>query len=82
MDYAKKRNDKRFVSIFIAPISLETLKNRLLKRATESKEKIEARIKQAEWELSIKDKYDYVIVNADDPSTASNKLKELLLKKI
>lgn len=82
MDYAKKHNDHRFLTVFVAPQSLEHLKSRLLKRATESEEKILKRIKQAEWELTLTDKYDYTVINGDNPSDATKKLKDILQKKI
>mgnify|MGYP002474593558 CR=1 FL=1 len=80
MDYIKKQNDHKFLSIFIAPQSIEILKSRLLGRATESKAKIEKRIKQAEWELSLKDKYDYYVVNGSDPKDATKKIKEIFVR--
>lgn len=51
------------IYIFIAPETTEVLYERLGKRGTESKEEIERRVKAAEWELSQKDKYDYVVIN-------------------
>lgn len=80
MDYIKKQNDHKFLSIFIAPQSIETLKSRLLGRATETKTKIEKRIKQAEWELSLKDKYDYCVVNGSNPKDATKKIKEIFVR--
>lgn len=53
------------VSVFIEPPDLEELHNRLKNRGTESPEEISQRIAAAEWELSQKDKYDYVVVNGD-----------------
>ncbi|MDE6730178.1 MAG: guanylate kinase, partial [Oscillospiraceae bacterium] len=49
--------------IFIAPPDLETLRQRLVARGTESEEVIAERIAQAEKELQYKDQYDYCIVN-------------------
>ncbi|MDE7121797.1 MAG: guanylate kinase [Oscillospiraceae bacterium] len=49
--------------IFIAPPDLETLRQRLIARGTESEEVIAERIAQAEKELQYKDQYDYCIVN-------------------
>ncbi|MGE5497089.1 MAG: hypothetical protein ACM3Q2_03425, partial [Syntrophothermus sp.] len=45
--------------------SLEELKRRLANRATETKEDFEKRINRAEMELSLKDKFDYLVVNDD-----------------
>lgn len=57
------------VSVFIEPPDLEELYNRLKNRGTESPEEISQRIAVAEWELSQKDKYDYVVVNGDLDAT-------------
>lgn len=51
------------LSIFIEPPSLDTLKQRLIKRNTESSITINKRIKQAEWEIQKKNIFDYVLVN-------------------
>lgn len=51
------------VSIFIEPPDEETLYKRLRGRGTESEEEIERRISAAAYELSLKEKYDYVVVN-------------------
>ncbi|MCX6155856.1 MAG: guanylate kinase [Candidatus Kapabacteria bacterium] len=49
--------------IFLAPPSLDTLKERLKKRETENEEQINIRLARAEMEMSEKDKFDFVIVN-------------------
>lgn len=51
------------VFIFILPPSMEELKNRLIKRGTESTEKILERFKTAYKEINEISKYNYVIVN-------------------
>lgn len=53
------------ITIFILPPSMEELRNRLIKRGTESEEEINKRLKRAEEEMEFVDKYDYVIVNED-----------------
>lgn len=53
------------VLLYVMPPSLEELKRRLSNRATETKEDFEKRINRAEMELSLKDKFDYLIVNDD-----------------
>ena len=63
--------------------SLDELKNRLIKRDTESKEVIEKRIEQAKWELRQKDSYQYVIVNKPGlQEEASKELSNILLKEL
>ena len=51
------------IFIFILPPSINSLRDRLVKRGTESKETIEKRIKIAENEMNYFKKYDYVVVN-------------------
>ena len=67
MQIREKRPDAHF--IFIAPPSLETLRERLTGRGTETAEVIEKRVKQAEFELTFCGQYDYCVVN-DDLDTA------------
>lgn len=61
MQIRKLAPDAKF--IFIAPPDLETVRQRLTKRGTESEDVIAKRIAQAEKELQCKDQYDYCIVN-------------------
>lgn len=49
--------------IFIIPPSMAEVKRRLIKRATESDEQIEKRLKIAEDEIRRATEYDYVIIN-------------------
>lgn len=51
------------IYIFIAPPSVETLRERLTGRGSESSEQIEKRVAAAEEELKLQDKYSYVVVN-------------------
>ncbi|MBR4874502.1 MAG: guanylate kinase [Clostridia bacterium] len=51
------------VLIFNMPPSMEELKLRLIGRQTESEDVINNRLKTAEWEISMADKYDHIIVN-------------------
>ena len=67
--------------IYIAPPSIEELRNRLINRGTESLDVIENRLKIAEEELKQVDFYDYVIVN-DDLDKAIDEVKNIVLKKI
>ncbi len=67
--------------IYIAPPSMEVLRQRLIDRGTEEIDVIENRLKIAEEELKRVDFYDYVIIN-DDLDTAINEVKECILKKI
>ena len=57
------------VLVMIVPPSIEELKKRLIGRGTEDEKEILGRLARLEYEISQKDKYDYVIVN-DDLETA------------
>ena len=65
------------VLVMIAPPSLEILKSRLQCRGTETEEEIQNRLSRLEYELSQKDKYDYVIVN-DDLEKAIEELENII----
>ncbi|MDY6258009.1 MAG: guanylate kinase [Bacteroidaceae bacterium] len=54
---------KRALSIFIQPPSIEELRSRLEKRATDAPEVIEQRIERAKYELSQAENFDEVIIN-------------------
>lgn len=53
------------VRVFILPPSMEELRDRLERRATDSMEVIDARMQRAANEVSHWDGYDYVLVNDD-----------------
>ena len=53
--------------IFIMPPSVEALRQRLIKRGTDSAEVIAERIGKAEYEMSFAPQFDRVIVNDDLP---------------
>jgi guanylate kinase len=59
----KKIFGNNSIAIFIMPPSVEELENRLIKRATESPEKIKIRIEKAREEMKLADKFDTVVVN-------------------
>jgi guanylate kinase len=77
----KAQYGERALSIFIQPPSIEDLRHRLEKRATDAPDVIEKRLARAEYELSFADKFDTVIVN-DDLETAKaealQKVKQFL----
>lgn len=58
-----KKNYKNVVFIFLLPPTMDELKNRIIKRGTESKEDIETRFKNAFEELDFVGEYDYFVVN-------------------
>jgi guanylate kinase len=61
--YEKCRND--MVTVFILPPSIKELKSRLERRAQDSKETIDRRLRNARLEMEHYTEYDYVIVNED-----------------
>ncbi len=61
----KQLYGKRALSIFIQPPSIEELRNRLEKRATDAPDVIEQRIERAKYELSQAEKFDEVVVNTN-----------------
>lgn len=58
-----KENFKNVVFVFLLPPTMDELKNRIIKRATESEEDIETRFKNAFQELDFVGEYDYFVVN-------------------
>ena len=57
----RKISDALF--IFLAPPSLDDLRERLVGRGTESDEKIQSRVNEARKEVEMMNLYDYVVVN-------------------
>ncbi len=67
------------VSVFIIPPDIETLRQRLQNRKTESEADLKKRLDLAVHELQEKDKFDYRVVNAE-LDTAVKELHDLILK--
>lgn len=63
--------------IFLAPPSLDHLTERLIGRGTESKEKIESRVKEAKKEVEMMNLYDYVVVN-DEVDLAKDRIQSIV----
>jgi guanylate kinase len=61
----KKFYGDKALSVFIQPPSIEELKNRLVKRATDAPEVIADRVAKAAYELTFAEKFDRVVVNDD-----------------
>ena len=61
----KEKYPQQALTIFLMPPSLETLKQRLLKRGTETEESFCKRKDKAEYELSFANQFDRIIVNDD-----------------
>ncbi|MFZ2286918.1 MAG: guanylate kinase [Bacteroidales bacterium] len=59
----KKIFGENALAVFIMPPSIEELRSRLVKRGTDSPEKIEMRVEKASSEILLADKFDRIIVN-------------------
>ena len=66
------------LSLFIEPPTVEELKRRLLSRGTETEESLNTRISKAAYEISFKNSFDRIIVNAD-LETACKEAEEAIL---
>ena len=66
------------ICIFILPPSMKELRQRLVGRKTESKEKILNRFKTAYQEINEVGKYNYVVTN-DEIDTAVSKIQAILM---
>ena len=67
------------LSLFIEPPSLEELRHRLEARGTETPESLQARINKASFELSLKNKFDRIIIN-DQLERACKEAEEAVKK--
>jgi guanylate kinase len=72
-----KKSYENAVLIMLLPPSLEEIKNRLIKRNTESLEKIELRMSRIEYELGKQGLYDYLVVN-DDLEDAIKQVEKII----
>ncbi len=70
--------DKVF-SIFIQTPTIEDLRNRLVKRGTETPETLETRINKALYEISFKHKFDAIVIN-ENLFEAQRKAEDLVRK--
>lgn len=72
-ELVRKQLDDVVTSVFITTPNLSELENRLNSRATDAKDVIEKRIKNAKHEVEFFQEYDYFIIN-DDLQEASKQL--------
>ncbi len=66
------------VTIFIAPPNIETLRERLIGRGTESVEAATKRLDKAMHELNVMPEYDYIVIN-DTVEQAVTEIQAILL---
>ena len=69
---------RTLVDIFVVPPSTEVLRNRLVKRGTDSLEVIEKRMQQAREEIAHWKDYKYMVVN-DDLAEAYDHMRAIIL---
>lgn len=74
-----RKNFEDAVYIFLTPPSFDELKNRLIKRDSESKADLEIRLRNARSEMSDADDYDYKVVN-DKVDSAAERIIEIIEK--
>ena len=73
-----RKTKQEGVFIFILPPSLQTLKERLEMRMTDSKKQVEERLEKAVVEIKSYSQYDYVIIN-DTIEVAFRQLKAIVI---
>lgn len=73
-----KENFSEGVFIFILPPSMEELKQRIIKRGSETEESLMTRFKNAYKEINYVSKYNYAVVN-DTVEDAVNKVRSIIL---
>lgn len=72
-----KENTEEGVFIFILPPSMEELKQRIIKRGSETPESLMKRFKSAYKEINFISRYNYAVVN-DEVETAVEKLEAII----
>ncbi|HEX6593882.1 MAG TPA: guanylate kinase [Bacillota bacterium] len=72
-----KKNFPEGVFIFLFPPSLQELKERIMRRGTESNDLVKNRMKEAKKEIEMMKAYDYVVVN-DDVNQAVRKIQSII----
>lgn len=73
----KKYFGDKALSVFIQAPSVEVLRERLVKRATDTPEAIEARVAKASEEMTFAPKFDRILVN-DDLQAALREAEEMV----
>ncbi|WP_036431654.1 guanylate kinase [Mycoplasmopsis cricetuli] len=82
IDKVKKQNSNyNLITIFLAPPSINELKNRITKRGTETRDIIKARLRKAEEELKESNIFKYKIIN-DVPERAAEEIRTILHKEL
>ncbi len=74
-----KKSFPEAVLVMVAPPSIEEIRNRLIKRQTESIEKINLRMERIGYELEKSKDYDYTVIN-DELKTAVQDIEKIIEK--
>jgi len=72
-------NKNDYTSIFIAPPSIEELKQRLIDRGSESQQQLNERLNFAQKEIDKSEQFD-VVINNDDLNETYKKFSDIMLK--
>ena len=75
----KKLYPDQTMTIFVLPPSLEHLRSRLIKRGTDSEERITKRLERLEIEIEYKEKFDFTVIN-DDIQRATEEIISIINK--
>jgi guanylate kinase len=80
--HVKQQYPNSALTLFIEPPSVAVLKERLQSRGTETAESLAARVNKAAYEISFKDQFDRVVLNAnlEKACEASGQIVEAFLK--
>jgi guanylate kinase len=73
----KKRFKEQTLAIFVEPPSINELKNRLLKRGSETKNEIEKRMQRVTIEMGYAREFDHRVIN-DDLNRAINRVDQVI----
>ncbi len=71
----------RTVLIMVVPPDFDTLRSRLSGRSSETEEEMLTRMERVKYELSMQEKYDYIVVN-DDLNEAKDRLLNIIEQEI
>ena len=77
-----QKNTTEGIFVFIAPPSMEELRNRIVKRQTDSPEQIEIRMKNAKDEMLTAQSYDYLVINEDKEETTKQVVDIITAEKL
>lgn len=77
----EKVHDDRVISFFLMPPNFRALEDRIRKRKSESEDIIQARLEKGLKEMTMTEKYDYIIKN-DKVTRAAREIEDLIKLKL